>query len=268
MHSPLREPPGVLGRIAARTRADVALRAAARPAAALAVLDDSPRRALADALRTPGAPSLIAEFKPRAPSGGTLCDREGIEDYIERLGSAPRALSVLCDAPFFGGGLDLLTRARGRFAGPVLCKDFIVDDYQLLEARAAGADAVLLIVALLPPPTLHRLRACAQELGLATLVEVHDEAELAEALDEGAPIVGVNSRDLRTLETDLGRAAELLASIPGDRVRVAESGLRTRADIERIRSVCDAVLIGTALTGAVDPRASIAELGLGRGESA
>jgi len=265
VHSlPLREPPGILGRIAARTRSDVAIRAAARPASTLEAASPGAARPFAAALRDTGL-SLIAELKPRAPSGGALRDRETVESYVEAVGPQAAALSVLCDAPFFDGGLDLLVRARARFAGPVLCKDFIVTEYQLLEARAAGADAVLLIVALLPPSTLALLRARADDLGMATLVEVHDADELREAIDGGAPVIGVNSRDLRTLALDLDGAAELLATIPADRVRVAESGLRTRADVARVRGVCDAVLIGTALSRAEDPGAVMRELGLLQG---
>lgn len=260
---PLREAPGVLGRIAARSLADVERRAATSPAPVAATRGSVEARPFAAALRGPGL-SLVAELKPRAPSGGVLRDRDTTEAYVAQVAPHARAMSVLCDGPFFGGGFDLLARARAVTTIPLLCKDFVVHERQLIEASAAGADAVLLIVALLPPPTLRHLRRRAEELGLETLVEVHDDAELDEALAEGAPIIGVNSRDLRTLATDLGGAAELLARIPADRVRVAESGLGSAADVDRVRGVCDAVLIGTALSRAPDPAAAIAALELGR----
>jgi len=261
----LREPPGILGEIAARSRADVEAREAHGPP--IEPVEARPLRAsFEDALRAPGL-SLIAELKPRAPSGGVLRSREAVEPWLASVAPRAAALSVLCDVPYFDGGFDLLARVRARTDRPLLCKDFIVSERQLLEARAAGADAVLLIVALLPPATLAFLRARATALGLATLVEVHDDHELAEAIDEGAPIIGVNSRDLRTLATDLDRAAELLTRVPTDRVRVAESGLHTADDIGRVRGAADAVLIGTALSRALDPAAIIDGLALGNAEA-
>lgn len=258
----LREPPGILGQIAARARADVARRATSSPPPRLDEASAAPRPSFTDALAAPGL-SLIAELKPRAPSGGILRDRDAVEPWVRLVAPRASALSVLCDEPFFGGGFDLLARARAAApTTPLLCKDFVVDERQLLEAIAAGAAAVLLIVALLPPPTLRHLRARAGELGLATLVEVHDAEELREAIGEGAPIIGVNSRDLRTLATDLGAAAELLAAIPPGHLRVAESGLHEAADVDRIRAVADAVLVGTALSRAADPVAVIDALRL------
>lgn len=251
----LREPPGVLGQIIARTVRELSDEAPRRRSA-------SPPRPFAHALRAPGL-SLIAELKPRSPSRGDLRPTVSPEEVAPAYQHAA-AISVLIDGPAFGGSLDLLSRMRSLVDRPVLAKGFIVSEAQVRQAWAAGADAVLLMASVLPPPSLVRLLGLTSELGLGALVEAHDERELSEALASGAEVVGVNSRDLTTLDIDLDRAAELLATVPSDRVRVAESGLHTREDIDRVRGVADAVLIGTALMTSPDPAAHMATLGLRR----
>ncbi|TVQ86775.1 MAG: indole-3-glycerol-phosphate synthase [Deltaproteobacteria bacterium] len=249
----LREPPGVLGKIVARTVREL-------PEGAPGPRRASSPRPFAEALRAPGL-SLIAELKPRSPSEGDLRPSVSPEDVAPAYRHAA-AISVLIDGPSFGGSLDLLARMRSLVDRPVLAKGFFISEVQVRQAWSAGADAVLLMASILPPPSLEHLLGLATDLGLGALVEAHDARELEEVLASGAEVIGVNSRDLTRLSIDLGRAATLLATVPTNRVRVAESGLHTRADVDRIRGVADAALIGTALMTSPDPAARIAELGL------
>ncbi len=205
------------------TRAEVARRRAATPADELPPRSDSPRP-FRDALARPGTLSVIAEHKRRSPSAGSIRDDLTLEQVVtayERGGAA--ALSVLTEQPSFGGSLDDLRAARAASSLPVLRKDFIVDRYQVRESAAAGADAILLIVAALTPAELVGLHAEAGDAGLAVLVEVHDGAELDVALDSGAELIGINNRDLTTLE--VSHRANVRADPPdsgrqGDRRRV------------------------------------------------
>jgi indole-3-glycerol phosphate synthase len=201
---------------------------------------------------------VIAEHKRRSPSAGVISDGACIEDVVcayERGGA--RALSVLTDGPNFGGSLDDLRAARAASALPVLRKDFVVDRYQLHESLAAGADAILLIVAALDRPQLADLHAEAGQLGLAALVEVHDEAELEIAAALGAELIGINNRDLTTLAVDVERTFELLPGVPAGATVVAESGLRDREQLDRLSDAgVDAVLIGESLMRAPDPEAA------------
>jgi indole-3-glycerol phosphate synthase len=201
--------------------------------------------------------AVIAEVKRRSPSAGAI--REDL-DPAERAelyathGAA--AISVLTDGPYFGGSLADLSDAVRRVPVPILRKDFILDELQILEARAAGAAAVLLIVRALAPARLVELLQFAGEWGLDAVVEVHTPAELNAALEAGAKIIGVNSRDLDTFRIDTRRAWEMLGLIPRDRVAVAESGMSTVSDIELAAGAgADAVLIGTALSAANSPAA-------------
>jgi indole-3-glycerol phosphate synthase len=251
-----------LERIVARTRQDVARRRCAVPVGRLeAMLGGDDVRSFASALAGPGL-SLIAEHKRRSPSAGMIREGAELEDVVgayERAGAA--ALSVLTETQGFGGSLEDLRRARVASTLPILRKDFILDEYQVLEARAAGADAILLIVAALDASTLGRLHAHAHELGLAVLVEVHDERELAAAAEIGAKVIGINNRDLMTLRVDPGRTFELLPLVAPGAVIVSESGLRTRPQLERLAAEgVDAVLIGEALMRAPDIEAACREL--------
>ena len=214
----------------------------------------------AGALRRPGI-GVIAEVKRASPSAGPIADPDpGAQAERYEAGGAT-AVSVLTEARHFRGTIADLRLVRAHTALPVLRKDFIVHPSQVLEARANGADAVLLIVAALTDAEIRDLRETAEDLGMAALVEVHSAEEARRAVDVGAEIVGVNSRDLETLEVDLPAAAEVLAGEPGDRVRVLESGVATRADVRRaIAAGADAVLVGEALMRAGDPSAAIRKL--------
>src|SRR5687768_6439001 len=179
------------------------------------------------ALGLAGRVNVIAECKRRSPSRGVLApvyDPVAIAREYEAGGAA--AISVLTEPTFFDGALEHLTAVRAAIALPLLRKDFIVDEYQLFEARAIGADAVLLIVAALDQPDLERLQRRAWELGLATLVEVHDEDELTRAIDAGARVIGVNNRNLRTLAVDVDASYRLAARLPASVIGVSESGLQ------------------------------------------
>jgi len=219
-----------------------------------------PPRGFEAALRADGL-GLIAELKPRSPSRGVLRPDLDPEAQVAAYRPFAAAVSVLCEGPSFGGSLELLARARAGLEVPVLCKDFIVSEYQVMEAAAAGADAVLLLAAVLPPPSLRRLLTLCDELGVTALVEVHDGDELSEVLETDARVVGINSRDLRSLEVDLRRVEELAPRVDPGRVRVAESGIHGPGDVERVRPHVDAVLIGTELMLAADPARRIRELG-------
>jgi indole-3-glycerol phosphate synthase len=201
--------------------------------------------------------------KRRSPSAGSIREALDPADRAERYARAgAAAISVLTDGPFFGGSLDDLRAAVGRTAVPVLRKDFILDELQILEARAAGAAAVLLIVRALAAPRLAALQRFAREQGLDALVEVHSLDELARALDADARIVGVNSRDLDTFRIDTAAAWEILRAVPGDRLAVAESGMATVSDVTAAaRSGADAVLIGTALSASPEAEALLGRLG-------
>ena len=218
-------------------------------------------RDFASALRRPGL-AVIAEMKQRTPSMGVLAT-DYRPDQLARAYSegGAAALSVLTQETSFGGSLGHLEIARTNSELPILRKDFISDAYQILEARAWGADAVLLIAAALTPERLQSLIAAARERGLAALVEVHDEREVALALAAGATLIGVNHRDLRTFEVDLGLTERLRALVPNDLTLVSESGIRGAADARRMRIAhADAILVGETLMRAPDPAACIREL--------
>jgi indole-3-glycerol phosphate synthase len=206
------------------------------------------------ALRT-ATIAVVAEVKRRSPSAGPIredLDPGGRAALYARHGAA--AISVLTDGPYFGGSLQDLTAAAERCPLPLLRKDFILDEIQILEARAAGASAVLLIVRALERSRLQSLLRYAEELGLDALVEVHAADELAIALDSGAAIIGVNSRDLDTFRIDTRAAWKLVGQVPSDRIAVAESGIVGQSDVIRASEAgADAVLIGTALSAAASP---------------
>ena len=257
---------GVLAEILAAKRDEVTLlhQPATRDAIRRAALDAPPPRDFAAALR-PSTRKLavIAEIKRRSPSKGHLApdlDPAVIAKAYETGGAA--ALSVLTDRLFFGGSVDDLRTARDATGVPVVRKDFIIDETQVLEARAIGADALLLIVAAVPDDAfLVDLHGFAGDLGLTALVEVHDEAELDRALAAGAVVVGVNCRDLATFGEDLGVAELLARRLPPDVIAVAESAIREPVDARRMAEAgFDAVLVGEALVRAPDPTALVAEL--------
>ncbi len=225
-----------------------------------------PVRSLRQALTSPGPRlKLIAEFKPRSPSRGWLRQDADPKAFAVAYQRAA-AVSVLCDRVHFGGGPELLQVFRSLAAQPLLAKGFFVDPYQLAQVRALGADAALLIARLLPGPRLAQMLGHCRDLGLEALVEVHNQPELEQAVLADAAVIGVNARDLDTLAIDLQGCRQLLAQVPAGRVAVAESGLETRQEVDRLRDWAsaghvNAVLIGTALMTAADPQAAVAELG-------
>ena len=260
----------ILERIVAVKREEIAAALARRSLAswrAQAESDDA-RRTLRDffgALRAKvaaGEPAVIAEVKKASPSKGVLREHfvpSEIAASYARHGAA--CLSVLTDERFFQGRADFLGEARRACTLPALRKDFIVDEVQVYEARAIGADAILLIVACLDDARLAALEACAHALGMAVLVEVHDGAELERALRLATPLVGVNNRNLRTFEVSLQTTLDLLPRLPAGRLPVAESGILARTDVQRLRAAgVPAFLVGEAFMRAADPGAALAEL--------
>ena len=249
----------VLDRILAETRASVERRKRERPLSE----PGEPRAPgrLRAALAAPGI-GVIAEFKRRSPSAGALHDAPDLDAIVgayARGGAV--AMSILTEEPNFGGSLADLGRARELTELPLLRKDFVVDRYQLLEARAAGADAVLLIVAALSDAELAALSAAADELGLDVLVEVHDEGELERAAAHAPEIIGVNNRDLRDFSVDVSRTERLLEMMPPAALVVSESGISRPEQLSALQaSGVDAVLVGEMLMRADDPEDAIRAL--------
>ena len=206
--------------------------------------------------------NVIAECKRRSPSKGVLAiDYDPVQIARQYEDGGAAAISVLTEPTFFDGALEHLTAVRSAVALPLLRKDFIVDEYQLFEARVAGADAVLLIVAALEQARLITLQKRAWDLELATLVEVHDEAELVRAIDSGARVIGVNNRNLRTLAVDVSASERLAARVPRDVIAVSESGLKSRGELEHLAAAgYRAFLIGERFMTDPDPAAAIRRL--------
>ena len=255
----------LLETIVAATRRIVEVRQAVEPLARLAeraaAMPKRPGRFPA-ALSNSDGVNVIAECKRRSPSRGVLReDYDPVAIAAGYAGAGAAAISVLTEPTFFDGSLDHLRAVRAAVDLPLLRKDFIVSEYQLLEARAAGADAVLLIVAALRPAELKLLHDHARRHGLDVLVEAHDATELAIAIDAGARIIGVNNRNLRTLAIDVHASETLAAQMPADVIAVSESGLKTAAEITRLKALgYHAVLIGERFMTAADPGAALADL--------
>jgi indole-3-glycerol phosphate synthase len=226
-------------------------------------LNQAPRlRDFRAALERPGEIQIIAEVKKSSPSAGVLradFDPLAIAQIYEKHGAA--TVSILTDEPFFQGKLEYVAAIRQTVALPLLRKDFILDRYQLLEARAAGADAVLLIAEILPGKELRQLLQQANELGLQSLVEFHETNELQRVIDSGAELIGINNRNLRSFVTRLEHTLELLPRIPKGRCLVSESGIRTRQDVRRLEEAgVRAVLVGETLMRAADIGATLDDL--------
>jgi indole-3-glycerol phosphate synthase len=261
-----KDAPLILERILASKREEIQKRKALVPAVELAKrLNGAPAaRDFAGAIRRrrDGAIRLIAEYKRASPSRGVIrADLEPAQVARLYAGAGAAAISVLTDAPFFQGSRDDLRSARAAVKIPVLQKDFTLDDYQLLEARTLGADAVLLIVTALPGAALARLYQRAAELGLAALVEVHDEPDLERALAIEPAIIGINNRDLRTFRVEAATTFRLRPLIPPATVVVSESGIQSRADALRLQEAgVDAMLVGEQLMRQADPGAAAEEL--------
>lgn len=221
-----------------------------------------PVRDFRAALVGPGPIQLIAEVKKASPSAKVIradFDPVAIARIYQAHGAA--CLSVLTDAPYFQGHLSYLARVRASVVIPLLRKDFLIDEYQVVEARLAGADAILLIAEILDDDTMAHLLARAQSLGMAALVEFHDEANLDRVLANGANLIGVNNRDLKRFVTDLDLTLRLRDRIPPEVVLVSESGIRTRADVERLEAAgVSAILVGEALMRADDIGLAVEQL--------
>lgn len=267
-----RSTPSILAKILARKVEEVAAARAARPEGAVArdaAAAPAARSLIAAVRRPPGAPAsgvrAIAEIKRASPSAGAIragADPADIARQYARAGAA--AISVLTDVDFFDGRLEFLGQVRAvpeTAAVPLLRKDFLIDDYQVVEARAAGADAVLLIVAALDDGALRGLHAAARALGMDALVEVHDEAEADRAVAAGATLIGVNHRDLSTFAIDMTLTARLAARLPAGTVLVGESGIKTRADVAALGAAgAHAILVGETLMRAPSPGDALREL--------
>jgi indole-3-glycerol phosphate synthase len=253
-------PATILDQILATTRIEVGRRRDFVSQATLereAARAPAPRDFAAALAHKPGRASIacIAEVKRRSPSAGWIregADAADVARGYEAAGAA--AISVLTDQPFFGGSLDDLRAVRAAVSVPVLRKDFTVDAYQIFEARAAGADAILLIVAALGDAELRDFSACAHALGMAALVEAHTEEEVTRALDTGAILLGINHRDLRTFTVDTTLATRMRPRVPAGTLMVAESGIRTRDDVARLTlGGVHAMLVGETLMRAPHP---------------
>jgi indole-3-glycerol phosphate synthase len=255
--------PTILDEIVARKWQEIEAARAAIPESVLRKQIDAlpPARDFAGALRQPGI-HIIAEIKKASPSAGVIradFDPLAIARAYESHGAD--CLSVLTDRDFFEGELGYLTAVHSAVALPVLRKDFTLDSYQIVEARAAGSDAALLIAEILPGGELKRLFDEARALGLHVVVELHDAKQLSRVLDCGAPLIGINNRDLRTFETKLEHTLELLPKIPPGRTVVSESGIKTHDDLELLEAVgVKAVLVGESLMRAPDIGAALDRL--------
>lgn len=259
-----------LERICERVRERVAARQAETPLAVLRERAEraGPPRPFAEALATPGEVSLIAELKQASPSRGLIrADFDAADLARAYQEGGARALSVLTEPDFFRGSYRYLESAREATRLPILAKDFFLSPYQIYEARARGADAVLLIVASLSEEELREYRQLAEGLGLAVLVEVHSEAELERALAAGARIIGINNRNLHTFEVDLAVTERLAPRVPPGVLKVAESGVSGPEDVRRVAAAgVDAVLVGETLMRSDDvAEATRALLRAGRG---
>jgi indole-3-glycerol phosphate synthase len=254
----------ILDRIVASKRREIEEVQARRPLRDLEVLVATapPVRDFRAALEAAPGIGVIAEVKKASPSAGVIradFDPVAIARIYERHGAA--CISVLTDEPFFQGRLEYLSAIRAAVKPPVLRKDFILDPYQLVEARVAGADAVLLIAEILDRETLPRLLREAHELGMQALVELYDAENLSRVVDAGAKLIGVNNRDLRTFVTRLEHTLELAGHMPADCCLVSESGIKTRADVLRLQAAgVRAILVGETLMRSADIGSQLDEL--------
>lgn len=254
---------GILDRIVATKAGEIGALRRRRVELRRAAEDASPPRPVLEPLRGRSRVGVIGEVKRRSPGAGEIdsgLNPAALSAEFEDAGAM--AVSVLTDGPWFGGSLDDLRAVRGARTVPVLRKDFVIDPLQVYEGRAAGADMVLLIVRILDPVLLADLRAMIHDLGMTALVEVHDEWEVETALGSGAALVGVNNRDLTVFRTDLAVTERLASYVPGDVLLVSESGICSRADVERVAAAgADAVLVGEALVRSGAPGRMVEELG-------
>jgi indole-3-glycerol phosphate synthase / phosphoribosylanthranilate isomerase len=252
----------ILDRIATAKRAELRERYDGVSLDALRARATRTERSLVGALGQPGA-RFILEIKKASPSSGPIRPNADAAKLARGYAGVADALSVLCDGPFFGGSLADLAAARGEFDGPILAKDFFIDPRQVVEARLAGADAVLVMLSLFADEPARAMIAEAARLGMDALVEVHDEAEMQRAVALGAALVGINNRDLRDLSIDLA-TTERLARLAAGRILVSESGIESRADVERLAPEVDGFLVGSILMRAPSPAEAARALIFGR----
>jgi len=243
--------PGVLGQIVARKRVDVARRMSDMTLDKVRGGAAPTCRSLQRALAKPGA-RFIFEVKRASPSAGPLRQSVDVAAIARAYRPVADAISVLTDEPFFGGSMSDLAAVRAEFDGPILAKDFIVDPRQVPEARIHGADAVLVILSVLADAEAAAVMAEARRLAMDVIVEVHDAGEIRRAVALGAGIIGINNRDLKTLATDLSVTEKLADMVPADVLLVSESGVRSRADVERLAPRVDAFLVGSSLMSSSD----------------
>ena len=258
----MREASGVLAEIAANKAAELASRYDSVTLNALRARARPTRRSLSQTLALPSA-RFILEIKRLSPSAGALRSGADPASIARGYAGVADALSVLCDRKYFGGSLDDLAVAREEFDGPILAKDFFLDLRQVAEARIAGADAILLILSLLRDSEARAMLEEARRFGMDAIVEVHDESEMRRALALGAPLIGINNRNLRDLSIDL-QTTERLAQLAPDRVLVSESGIECRGQVERLSPKVDAFLVGSSLMKAAEPAQAARELVFGR----
>jgi indole-3-glycerol phosphate synthase len=220
------------------------------------------KRSFANALRggRSGIPKLIAEFKRKSPSANALRSETSPTEIVKLYNNYASAISILTDEKFFGGSLEDSRKADAVTAIPLLRKDFILDTYQLLEARKSGADAALLIAAILPQKQLIHLLAESKKIGLDALVEIHTEEELKRVLDTDAKIIGINNRNLDTLKIDLQTSLTLAEKIPAGKIIVAESGINSREDVKSLVGKVDAILVGSSILKSPNPETKLKEL--------
>lgn len=252
-----------LDEILAHKRAELAGRKAAVSHEALLGRCVPSRRSLAAALRA-GRPGFLLEIKFASPSAGVIRPGADLAPIVASYARHADAVSVLTDEKFFGGSLERLAAVRSRLEQPLLCKDFFLEPYQVAEARAHGADAILLILAAVDDTTWRACDSAARRLGMEVLTEVHDATEAARAVELGASIIGINNRDLHSLRVDLTTTAKLAPQIPSDRLVVAESGITSRDEVVTLRPFADAFLVGSALMREADFDRAVRRLVYGR----
>jgi indole-3-glycerol phosphate synthase/phosphoribosylanthranilate isomerase len=256
------DPAGILGEIATSKREELKARFHGVSIDALRAQALPTRRSLADTIAGPGA-RFILEIKKASPSVGPIRVDADAGALARSYAGVSDALSVLTDARYFGGSLEDVAAARTEFQGPILAKDFFLDPRQIAEARIAGADAMLIMLSLLDDGEARALIGEARRFGMDALVEVHDEVEMRRALGLGAPLIGINNRDLRDLSIDLA-TTERLAGMARDRLLVGESGISDRADVERLSPHADGFLVGSAVMRAEHPAEAAREMIFGR----
>jgi indole-3-glycerol phosphate synthase/phosphoribosylanthranilate isomerase len=257
------EPAGVLGEIVVAKRSEVAARFAGVELAALRAQAERSKHSLRAALARPGA-RFVMEVKKASPLAGRLRADVDVAAQASAYAGVADAISVLTDGPYFGGSPADTGAVRGVFDGPILAKDFMIDPRQVAEARLHGADAILVMLSVLEDDAARAMLEEAERLGMDALVEAHDESEVRRAVALGAPVIGINNRDLTTLAVDLATTERLAPLVPKDRLLVAESGIGGRADVERLAPFADAFLVGTALMRAERPAEAARALAYGR----